>query len=301
MLKIKVPGTTANIGPGFDAIGIALELFNYYTIEKKEDGVQEVAWDSNIPAITDDENYSYLALIRTLKKFGKENLGFKLTMGDCEVPVSRGIGSSASAIVGGIYAANYIMGDTLTVKDIADIATEIEGHPDNAVPAVLGGMIVSVVDRDGTVINSRVKFPDTIDFVVMIPNFKLSTEEARLALPDDYSIKESVFNLSRTALLVNALNNGELENLRAAIDDKLHQPFRAPLIEGAEDIFAKSKELGALGEFISGAGPTLISLIKKGDKKFIDDMRSYLDTLEIDWDLRVMNICMDGTSTKVVK
>jgi homoserine kinase len=169
------------------------------------------------------------------------------------------------------------------------------------VPAVLGGMIISVVDRDGTVINSRVNFPDTIDFVVMIPDFKLSTEEARLALPEEYSIKESVFNLSRTALLVNSLNNGELENLRAAIDDKLHQPFRASLIEGADKIFAKSKELGALGEFISGAGPTLISLINKGDKKFIEDMRSFLNTMNNNWDLKVINLCMDGTSTEVVE
>ena len=173
-----------------------------------------------------------------------------------DVPISRGLGSSAAAIVCGIYAAHYLMDYALSTKEIVSIATELEGHPDNVAPAILGNMVISVM-ADNKVIYSTIDFPEDIIFNVLIPNFKLSTEKARSVLPKEYKVADCIFNTSRLALLLNFLRDREYENLRICLEDKLHQPYRFDLINNSLEIFEESRKLGALGEFISGAGPTI--------------------------------------------
>ncbi|MBN1468068.1 MAG: homoserine kinase [Fusobacteriaceae bacterium] len=293
MVKIKVPGTSANIGPGYDTLGLALNIFNEITVEKKESGI-EILWDIPNPNIPLEENLVYVALIHTLKKYKKEHLGCTIRMTKVDVPISRGLGSSAAAIVCGIYAAHYLMDYALSTKEIVSIATELEGHPDNVAPAILGNMVISVM-ADNKVIYSTIDFPEDIIFNVLIPNFKLSTEKARSVLPKEYKVADCIFNTSRLALLLNFLRDRDYENLRICLEDKLHQPYRFSLINNSLEIFEESKKLGALGEFISGAGPTLISWSTKDNKEYQEKFTKFLDTLEDKWELKDLTINKSGT------
>lgn len=299
MVKIKVPGTSANIGPGFDTLGLALNIFNEIIVEKKEEGI-EIKWDIPNPNIPLEENLVYVALIHTLKKYKKENLGCTITMSKIDIPISRGLGSSAAAIVGGIYAANYLMDNVLSTNDIVEIATELEGHPDNVAPAILGNMIISVM-TDKKVLYSKINFPEEIKFNVLIPNFKLSTEKARSVLPKSYSTADCISNASRLALMLSFLNEKRFEDLRECLVDKVHQPYRFPLINNSLDIFEKSKELGALGEFISGAGPTLITwVLDNKEDLYQEELQKYLDTLSDKWEIKNLTINTSGTVVEAV-
>lgn len=299
MVKIKVPGTSANIGPGFDTLGLALNIFNEIVVEKKEEGI-DIKWDIPNPNIPLEENLVYVALVHTLKKYGKENLGCTITMSKIDIPISRGLGSSAAAIVGGIYAANYLMDNTLSTNDIVEIATELEGHPDNVAPAILGNMIISVM-TDKKVLYSKINFPEEIKFNVLIPNFKLSTEKARSVLPGSYSTADCISNASRLALMLSFLNEKRFEDLRECLVDKIHQPYRFQLINNSLDIFEKSKELGALGEFISGAGPTLITwVLDNKEDLYQEELQKYLDTLEDKWEIKNLTINTSGTVVEAV-
>lgn len=299
MVKIKVPGTSANIGPGFDTLGLALNIFNEIIVEKKEEGI-EIKWDIPNPNIPLEENLVYVALMHTLKKYNKENLGCIITMSKIDIPISRGLGSSAAAIVGGIYAANYLMDNVLSTKDIVEIATELEGHPDNVAPAILGNMIISVM-TDKKVLYSKINFPEEIKFNVLIPNFKLSTEKARSVLPKLYSTADCISNASRLALMLAFLSEKRFEDLRECLVDKIHQPYRFQLINNSLDIFEKSKELGALGEFISGAGPTLITwVLDSKEDLYQEELQKYLDTLEDKWEIKNLTINTSGTVVEAV-
>ena len=293
MVKIKVPGTSANIGPGFDTLGLALNIFNEITVEKKNSGI-EVLWDIPNPNIPLEDNLVYVALVHTLKKYKKEDLGCTVRMTKVDIPISRGLGSSAAAIVCGIYAAHYLMDYSLSTKDIVNIATELEGHPDNVAPAILGNMILSVMTGD-SVLYSKIDFPEEIKFNVLIPNFKLSTEKASSVLPGSYSTADCVSNASRLALMLNFLKEKRYNDLRVCLEDKIHQPYRFELINNSLDIFEKSKELGALGEFISGAGPTLITWVDKNEESYKKELQKYLDTLDDKWEIKDLTINTTGT------
>lgn len=293
MVKIKVPGTSANIGPGFDTLGLALNIFNEITVEKKNSGI-EVLWDIPNPNIPLEDNLVYVALVHTLKKYKKEDLGCTVRMTKVDIPISRGLGSSAAAIVCGIYAAHYLMDYSLSTKDIVNIATELEGHPDNVAPAILGNMILSVMTGD-SVLYSKIDFPEEIKFNVLIPNFKLSTEKARSVLPGSYSTADCVSNASRLALMLNFLKEKRYNDLRVCLEDKIHQPYRFELINNSLDIFKKSEELGALGEFISGAGPTLITWVDKNEESYKKELQKYLDTLDDKWEIKDLTINTTGT------
>lgn len=293
MVKIKVPGTSANIGPGFDTLGLALNIFNEITVEKKNSGI-EVLWDIPNPNIPLEDNLVYVALVHTLKKYKKEDLGCTVRMTKVDIPISRGLGSSAAAIVCGIYAAHYLMDYSLSTKDIVNIATELEGHPDNVAPAILGNMILSVMTGD-SVLYSKITFPEEIKFNVLIPNFKLSTEKARSVLPGSYSTADCVSNASRLALMLNFLQEKRYSDLRVCLEDKIHQPYRFELINNSLDIFEKSKELGALGEFISGAGPTLITWVDNNEETYKKELQKYLDTLNDKWEIKDLTINTTGT------
>ena len=293
MVRIKVPGTSANIGPGFDTLGLALNIFNEITVEKKNSGI-EVLWDIPNPNIPLEDNLVYVALVHTLKKYKKEDLGCTVRMTKVDIPISRGLGSSAAAIVCGIYAAHYLMDYSLSTKDIVNIATELEGHPDNVAPAILGNMILSVMTGD-SVLYSKIDLPEEIKFNVLIPNFKLSTEKARSVLPGSYSTADCVSNASRLALMLNFLKEKRYNDLRVCLEDKIHQPYRFELINNSLDIFEKSKELGALGEFISGAGPTLITWVDKNEESYKKELQKYLDTLDDKWEIKDLTINTTGT------
>lgn len=298
MIRIKVPATTANVGPGFDAIGIALDIYNTLTVEKK-DTLQEFLWPSGTIPFPEADNLILQACHFVLKKHPGKEIGFSIQMDECNIPISRGLGSSAAAIVAGLYAANYLLDNYYDTKDLINFATELEGHPDNVVPAILGGMVISTTDEN-QVLHSTVQFPEDIIFNVMIPDFKLSTSLAREVLPQSYSRAECVLNISRVGMLINALVTCDYEKIRPCLKDAIHQPYRLKLINNSLAIMQEANALKALGEFISGAGPTLIALTLKEDKAFENKMTQYLSSLDDQWQLKQVNINTFGTSTEVL-
>lgn len=265
MVRVTVPATSANMGSGYDSIGIALELYD--TIDMAENDHIDIS-DKNGHRIPKDErNLIYRCAKRVYDECGKPLSGLTI-IEDCAIPQTRGLGSSSACTVAGIMGANSLLGNPLNRQAVIDLAATIEGHPDNSTPAILGGFCVSLLDS-GHVWNVRVPMHSAIDFVVFIPKFSLSTEKARRALPKQVSHKDAVYNLARAALLAGSLTTGNLENLDVATCDKLHQPYRYPLIENGQDIVREAKKLGALGTFISGAGPSIIAMVYKGDRDYI--------------------------------
>lgn len=286
MIKVRIPATTANMGPGFDTFGMALEFYNEIEFTEIEEGF-EFYIEGNDTDIPIEENLIINSLLKILRKYNYDIRGFKINISKCDIPLSRGMGSSSSCIIGALVAANALLGHKLSKEDIINEATEIEGHPDNVVPAYLGGMVISTMNDD-KVIYSSVHIPESLRMVVMIPNFKTSTEEAREVLPTSYNIEDCIFNISRAAVLVNTLNNNELDKLRIAMQDRIHQDYRKKLINNSDVIFNKSEELGALAEFVSGSGSTLMSIIHKDNTEFVDKMKEFLSGLDDEWEIHLL-------------
>lgn len=265
MVRVTVPATSANMGSGYDSIGIALELYNVIDMEES-DSIEII--DKNGEWVPNDaRNLIYQCAKRVYDECGKPLSGMRI-IEDCEIPQTRGLGSSSACTVAGIMGANALLGDPLDRQAVIDLAATIEGHPDNSTPAILGGFCVALLEN-GHVWNVRVPVHGAVDFIVFIPDFRLSTEKARAALPETIAHHDAVFNLARAALLAGSLTTGKLENLDVATGDCLHQPYRFGLIPNGEDIVREAKALGALGAFISGAGPSIIALVYKGDRDFL--------------------------------
>ncbi len=283
MFKVIVPATTANMGPGYDALGMALQLHNVYQIEEDiSDGVQ-IEDESGIPL---EENLVYNVMKKVLDEYGHKLDNIKIST-KTQIPISRGLGSSAACIVAGMMIANYFLDNTLSVQDMIQIGTEIEGHPDNIVPALVGGMAVSVYEG-GSVISSKIKIPENLRFAVMIPDFSISTYEARKVIPQKYTRDECVFNIARVAMLAAVMNNGEIEKLRVAMKDKIHQPYRGQLIPEMDNIFYMAQNLGSKAEVISGSGSTLMAIIDKQNIEFEEAMKKGLKNLKGDWKIKVL-------------
>jgi homoserine kinase len=259
MIKVTTPATTANLGPGFDSMGMALQLYNTLYAEESDRMRIESASGQDIP--TDDSNLIYKTMCGFYEMRGLKNACFHLIQDD-HIPMTRGLGSSAACIVSGLVAANALLGSPCGRDDLLQLAAATEGHPDNAAPAMLGGIVTGAMD-DGRLYYSRINSPNlsSLRFAVMIPDFPLSTEDARNILPEDYSRADVVYNVSRAALVAAALASGQYELLSVALKDRLHQPYRCKLIPGMEEIFASARESGALGVFLSGAGPTIIAVV----------------------------------------
>lgn len=298
MLRIRVPATSANFGPGFDVLGVALSLFNEIEVEKAN-GVFDFQWEDG-STFGDEENLVLSTMANVFDLFNYKVPGYKIRSKSCAIPVSRGLGSSAASIVAGIYAANYLMGGKMTKEEISALATKFEGHPDNVVSCIEGGMVISAVGENGEILSSQVKLATGLKLVVMVPDYKLSTRMARSVLPDTYSRADMVYNVSHAALLVTSLCRGEFNKLRVALGDRIHQPYRLRLIPGAEAVFELCRRAGSLGEFISGAGPTLIALVPEDDTDFCERIRPQLDEQVLEWKTYELEICHSGVSLEVM-
>ena len=193
--------------------------------------------------------------------------------------------------------ANALLGEPLDRNAVIDLAATIEGHPDNSTPAILGGFCVALLEN-GHVSHVRVPVHGAIDFVVFIPDFQLSTEKARAALPKRIDHHDAVYNLARAALLAGSLTTGKLENLDVATGDCLHQPYRFSLIENGEDIVREAKELGALGAFISGAGPSIVAIVYKGDRDYIEKAQALCESKYPHWKAVQLRCDEVGTTVK---
>lgn len=259
-IKLRVPATTANLGPGFDSLGLALGLYNVLEVEEwGEEGLHiDIHGEGKETLPRDETNVVAVALRRVYERCGRPCPGLRIRQ-DNRIPLTRGLGSSAAARVGGLAAANHLAGANLSATELLTLATELEGHPDNVVPALVGGFTVSIL-HEGRVAYLRAEPPPELRAILAVPDFELPTELARSVLPDTYSRADAVHNLGHAALVAACLLKGEWDLLPVAMEDRLHQPYRLPLIPGGTDVFRAAREAGALGVAISGAGPTLLAL-----------------------------------------
>lgn len=289
MIEITVPATTANIGPGFDCLGMALNLYTNILFEEIEKGL---IIEGCQPEYKNKNNLIYQAMLKTFKKIGYEHKGIKINI-NSDIPVSRGLGSSAACILAGIMAANEIADAQLTKLQILKIATQMEGHPDNVAPALLGGMIVSVYDND-EVYFSKIPLNNSMDFYALIPGFTLSTSEARSVLPKNIPFKDATFNIGRVALMIASLINGNLNLLNVSIQDRLHQKYRGALIYEYDTIMKRLDNLQVKGAFLSGAGPTIIAITDKNDTAMEADIANVVHNLENQWTIKKLHTEING-------
>lgn len=288
--KVKVPGTSANIGVGYDCLGVALDY--HLELEVEESDKIEFLENGEPFSIPIEDNYIFEAIKYTEKHLVKNIPSYKVNIIKNDIPLARGLGSSSSAIVAGILIANTFAGNVLDTQQIVKLAVDMEGHPDNVVPAILGGMVLTAHDKDN-IVYSTVSNCDDLYYYVMIPDFKLSTEKARSVLPKSYLVSDVINNMAKLGLLVNDLNNGKYDNLRFLLGDKLHQPYRYALINNSQEIFEATKKYGALGEYISGAGPTLMALNYDNDE-FLNNMKEFLNTLKDKWTIEKKKVNLKG-------
>jgi homoserine kinase len=260
-ITLRVPATSANCGPGFDSLGLALSMYNEftYTISDVEFGFKlEVEGEGADYLKPSGRNLAFASFLDVWNQVkGRQRVGIKIHMKN-NIPLARGLGSSSTAIVAGIAAANALSGAQLPKKELLVYANGLEGHPDNVAPAIFGGFTISYV-VEGKPDTIKVLPPKLLKFIAVVPERPLSTAVARKAIPPVVPHKDAIFNSSRAALLVAALLQGEFQYLPFALEDRLHQPYRAHLIAGLPDVFAAAKAAGAYNCIISGAGSTLMA------------------------------------------
>ena len=259
-VTIRVPATTANLGPAFDCMGMALYIHNEIQVRLDGTGQPQVnvsgQGEDSLPR--DASNLVYRAYARLLDETGIA-LPSPAIWCRNEIPLERGLGSSAAAIIGGLAAANHLAGSPLKPEEILSLAVDLEGHPDNVAPALFGGIRI-VAQGTESLITAPVPLPPDLRVALFIPEVSISTAEARAVMPADVPMQDALFNVGRTALLVNAFATERLEDLKSATEDRLHQPYRRHLLPAMRLIIGEAMKGGALGAFVSGSGSTVLAL-----------------------------------------
>lgn len=275
---VKIPASTANLGPGFDTLGMALSIYSWIEMSVSDQTEFQLLGDqmSGLPKDKTNLIYKVAQLVFQEAEVSVPELYISMYS---DIPLTRGLGSSATAIIGALVAANALIGSPLSDDKLLQMATALEGHPDNVGASLFGGIVVSAWDGERADYVRIAPHP-MLETLVAIPAFQLSTEKARTALPTQISMADAVFNVSRSSLLVAALATGELSLIRHAMRDRLHQPYRAALIPGMTTILEHAVHYGALGAALSGAGPTLIAFVAADcpDKAALESF--FVDTLK---------------------
>lgn len=289
-VKVKVPATSANLGSGFDVAGLALTLYNTFTFELSEDGLNIKGCPEQF---CNENNLTYQAFKRAAEVCGLEYQGVNIECSG-EVPYTRGLGSSSTCIVAGIVGAFAFKDKVEERQEILELATSIEGHPDNVAPAIFGGVTVSVMEEDN-VLTLNIPVKHDYRFVALIPPFTLSTEQSRAVLPQILPRKDAIKNVSHLALMVASLINGYDEGLKLGFKDRLHQPYRGDLIAGFDEIMAVlEKDEQVLGAYLSGAGPTIMALIHANDRMGVVRIKEELGDLIKDWRVNKLELDTRG-------
>lgn len=299
---VKVPASTANLGPGFDSLGMALSLFSWVSLAPSA-STRVVLRGDNLDGVpTDKSNLVYEVAQSVFHKAGVSVPELDIEIRS-DIPLTRGLGSSAAAIVGALVAANALIGDALSADQLFQMATELERHPDNVGASLFGGIIVAAWDG-AKAAYVRLEPPAGMETLVAIPQFELSTKKARNILPEQVAMGDAVFNVCHSSLLTAALAAGRLDLLRHAMRDRLHQPYRAPLIPGMEEILRDAADHGALGAVLSGAGPTLLLLAETGEArsgKLERYIRQTMANLGIAVDTRWLKPCLHGPQIRTLQ
>lgn len=292
MINVRIPATSANIGSGFDSLGLAVTFYNYVFLEEAEGAIIEAV--DNAPIPKDETNLVYTTAKRLYEICGKPFYGMRILQ-ENNIPMARGLGSSSACIVGGLFGANKLLGEPLTRDEIIDLAATIEGHPDNVTPAIMGGLVTTAME-DNHVFYVKQEIANNLSFVTFVPEFELQTSVARSALPKEVSHKDAVYNLSRAALMSVSLYSGKYENLKVGACDKLHQPYRLSLIPGGEKAVEISYSLGAYAAYISGAGSTIMAIVPEDNKNFVNEAKEAIISAGLKgWTINSYSIDNAGT------
>jgi homoserine kinase len=256
VISVRVPATSANLGPGYDAVGLALSLSMRIGLDRATHPMVEIRGTGAGLIPHSPQHPAYRAARFVAELVGESDAHFRLVQENA-IPPTRGLGGSAAALVGGAVAANDLVGGQIAAPDLLNIVCELDGHPDNAAPALLGGLVIGTLTPEGV---SAVRLePTDLKVVVAVPDFAVSTTASRRALPDSISHRDAVFNVGRSGLLLGALATGEYELLRVAMQDRLHQPYRSHLVPGFEDVVEAALAKGAYGACLSGSGPSVLA------------------------------------------
>ena len=265
-IKVSVPATSANVGSGFDALGLAVTLYNTVTFEDSE--VLEISASDGTRIPRGESNLVYRSAKGLFEKVGKQIPPLKITQTN-PIPMARGLGSSSACIIAGLLGANRMLGDVLNTQELLTLAT-----------ALLGGLTSSVFE-DGKVYSVKRNVDESLCFAAIVPDYKLLTEAARAALPKEVSHKDAVYNLSRAALVPAAFCEGRHDLLAIATEDKLHQQYRMPLMPGSREVFDMARLCGAKAVYVSGAGSTVMAVAEKAEaEKFYSKLEKGLELLE---------------------
>ncbi|WP_159881171.1 homoserine kinase [Paenibacillus puerhi] len=264
-VRVQVPASTANLGPGFDTLGMALNLYAWIEMSEAEETRFTLYGDQMQGVPTDKSNLLYEVAKLVFERAGLAAPELEIAIYS-DIPLTRGLGSSASAIVGALAAANALIGGRFTNEELFQFATELEKHPDNVGASLFGGIVVAFWDglRAEYI---RVEPHEDLEVLVAIPHFQLATEKARGVLPREQSLENAVFNVGHSSVLVAAFCTGRLDMISRAMKDALHQPYRAPLVPGLSAILEEATDNGALGVALSGAGPTILALVDRGSDR----------------------------------
>jgi homoserine kinase len=259
-VRVVVPASTANLGPGFDVLGLALDLVNTFDVWETDGELRvEVTGEGSDTVPTDNSNLFFLTMQTFFSLAGYQPKQLLIREHN-RIPLARGLGSSASTIVGALLAARFLSGYQMEDERLVDMAASLEGHADNTTAAFHGGLQLAVPEEGGRQTVRRLAWPPRLAVALFVPELLVSTQSAREVLPQQYSRTDVVRNLGRLGLLISALQEDRLEDLSLATDDRVHQPYRAGLVPGLGEILAAAGEAGATGAFLSGAGPTVVAL-----------------------------------------
>ncbi len=299
VIKIKVPASTANLGPGFDTLSLALEWYNEFVFKVTKEGLT-ITQTGATKLPEDSTNLVYKSFCEVFKKQQKTPPGIEINI-DTQIPQAAGLGSSASAVVSGVLAANTILGNTLSKREVLSLATKIEGHPDNCAAAVYGGLSISV-SVDDRVYVSQFPWPNELFITVVIPDFDLPTRISRELLPAQVSYGDATFNVSRTAYLLASLLNKDWEGLKIGFQDRLHQPFRRDLVPGMEPVLSKALSSGAFGATLSGAGPALAAFINDKNKAELigSEMVNKWQEFKVKSTYKVLKVALEGATVETL-
>jgi threonine synthase len=286
-VEISVPCTTANLGVGLDGAGLALNLYNSFIFESAEQDAVVGFGSGKL-----DNNLILKAYRKLFEVSGKNYIPVKISPKKCSIPTSSGLGSSASCIVAGVMAANYMLKNLFDKNYLLSVMASVEGHPDNVAPALLGGLTLSY-QKDGKVVSKKAEINKNLKFYAVVPRASLSTKEARSMLPENVSLKDAVHNVTRALNLSYAFEKGDVELLKDVFDDKLHQPYRLPTIKSASEMKAILENEGC-AVAISGAGPTLFAVsLKDGLEKVVPKS---IDGVK--WKVKPLKVCEKGATLK---
>ena len=307
-VSVKVPATSANIGPGFDCLGMALPIYNVVTIDETvlpgtgveinilsdEENVDNLIID-HIPK--DENSVVYKAVELLYNSIGQTPSELKINI-QTSIPVTRGLGSSAAVIVGALVAANKLLGEPADESALLSIATEIEGHPDNVTPAIVGGLVMSSLENDGSIIYRKLDWPDDWAITVCIPDVELATEISRSVIPKEVPLEDAIFNLKRMGMFVNAVNKHDSDLMKLALTDRLHQPYRAKLVHGLKELSEAFKhEEDVLGCVLSGAGSSMLIISKNNIvEKVTSTTLEIMENLNVKADVRNLKIEQNGAT-----